>query len=104
MCFIEPEAAGFFRRQILQAAVVGGAAAGASMLLPGLAQGAEAATTGGGPGAAGVQFKWFGTNGWEIAFGNKTILIDPWFNRFESGFLQNKLKMDAVLPTDTTLI
>jgi len=64
----------------------------------------EAAPASGGPGTAGVRFKWFGTNGWEISFGNKTILIDPWFNRFESGFLQNKLNHDLVLPTDTTLI
>ena len=36
--------------------------------------------------------------------GNKTILVDPWFNRFESGFLQNKLDHDRLLPTDTALI
>jgi L-ascorbate metabolism protein UlaG (beta-lactamase superfamily) len=77
---------------------------GRSLLAPGAAEGAETSPRGGGPGAAGVNFKWFGTNGWEITFGNKTILVDPWFNRFESGFLQNKLKMDATLPTDTALI
>jgi L-ascorbate metabolism protein UlaG (beta-lactamase superfamily) len=77
---------------------------GRSLLLPGVAEGAEPAPAGGGPGASGVNFRWFGTNGWEISFGNKTILIDPWFNRFTSGFLQNKLDPNAVLPTDTTLI
>ena len=80
------------------------ASLGRSLFVPGAAEGAETAPGSGGPGAAGVNFKWFGTNGWEITFGNKTILIDPWFNRFESGFLQNKLKMDATLPTDTALI
>ena len=105
MCFVDTE---WSRRGFLATGVTASIAAaanlGRSLLAPGVAEGAEPSPRGGGPGTAGVNFKWFGTNGWEITFGNKTILIDPWFNRFESGFLQNKLKMDAVLPTDTTLI
>jgi L-ascorbate metabolism protein UlaG (beta-lactamase superfamily) len=106
MCFVDSE---WSRRDFLATGMVAGIATatanwGRSLLAPGVAEGAETAPRGGGPGAAGVNFKWFGTNGWEITFGNKTILIDPWFNRFESGFLQNKLKMDAPLPTDTALI
>jgi len=105
MCFVDAE---WSRRGFLAGSVAAGVAAaanlGRSLLAPGVVEGAEPSPRGGGPGTAGVNFKWFGTNGWEITFGNKTILTDPWFNRFESGFLQNKLKMDAVLPTDTTLI
>jgi L-ascorbate metabolism protein UlaG (beta-lactamase superfamily) len=106
MCFVDSE---WSRRGFLASGVVAGvamatASLGRSLFVPGAAEGAETSPRGGGPGAAGVNFKWFGTNGWEIIFGNKTILIDPWFNRFESGFLQNKLKMDATLPTDTALI
>src|SRR5258705_10100975 len=106
MCFIDTS--GMSRRGFLTGSLVAGAAAaaslGRSLVLPGVAEGAEPAPAGGGPGAAGVSFKWFGTNGWEITFGNKTILVDPWFNRFESGFLQNKLNHDTLLPTDTALI
>jgi L-ascorbate metabolism protein UlaG (beta-lactamase superfamily) len=106
MCFIDTD--GMTRRGFLGGGLATGAAAaasvGRSLLLPGVAEGAEAPGASGGPGTSGVRFKWFGTNGWEISFGNKTILIDPWFNRFESGFLQNKLNHDAVLPTDTALI
>src|SRR6266540_3297378 len=106
MCFVDSE---WSRRDFLANGMVAGvamatASLGRSLFVPGAAEGAETSPRGGGPGAAGVNFKWFGTNGWEITFGNKTILIDPWFNRFESGFLQNKLKMDATLPTDTALI
>jgi L-ascorbate metabolism protein UlaG (beta-lactamase superfamily) len=111
MCFVDSESlrlAQLSRRGLLGAGLLAGAAlaadAGRSLLLPGVAEGAETAPRGGGPGAAGVNFKWFGTNGWEISFGGKTILIDPWFNRFESGFLSNKLDHDALLPTDTALI
>jgi L-ascorbate metabolism protein UlaG (beta-lactamase superfamily) len=106
MCFIDTN--GMSRRGFLTGSLVAGAAAaaslGRSLVLPGVAEGAEAAPAGGGPGTAGVSFKWFGTNGWEITFGNRTILVDPWFNRFESGFLQNKLNHDTLLPTDTALI
>jgi L-ascorbate metabolism protein UlaG (beta-lactamase superfamily) len=106
MCFIDTN--GMSRRGFLTGSLVAGAAAaaslGRSLASPGVAEGAESAPAGGGPGTAGVSFKWFGTNGWEITFGNKTVLIDPWFNRFESGFLQNKLNHDTLLPTDTALI
>ena len=104
MCFIEPEAAGLFRRQIVGAGLAGAAAAGASVMLPGLAQGAEPTTKSGGPGGSGARFKWFGTNGWEIAFGAKTILIDPWFGRFDSGFFSGKFNPNTPITTDQGLI
>ena len=56
--------------------------------LPGLNYGAESAPASGGPGQSGVNFTWFGTNGWEITFGERTILIDPWFGRFDAGFFR----------------
>src|ERR1700687_1098851 len=92
---------GFLAAGALASAAMAAADIGRSLLLPGVAEGAEAPSRSGGPGAAGVNFKWFGTNGWEISFANKTILVDPWFNRFESGFLQNKLDSDRLLPTHT---
>ena len=106
MCFIDTN--GMSRRGFLGGSLVVGAAAAAGLgRVAGPARrgrGRGAGARGGGPGAAGVSFKWFGTNGWEITFGNKTILVDPWFNRFESGFLQNKLDHDRLLPNDTALI
>ena len=112
MCFVDTDgfrADAVSRRGFLGTGLAAGVATaaaglGRSLLLPGVAEGAETPPRSGGPGAAGVGFKWFGTNGWEITFGNKTILFDPWFSRFESGFLQNKLKMDALLPNDSALI
>lgn len=110
MCFVDDASFAVHhvsRRRLLGAGLAAGAAlvaGGRSLLLPGVAEGAETAPASGGPGTAGVNFTWFGTNGWEISFAGKTILFDPWFNRFTSGFLQNKLDPNAVLPTDTTLI
>jgi L-ascorbate metabolism protein UlaG (beta-lactamase superfamily) len=102
MCFIEPEAAAAFSRRNLLAAGI--ATAGAGLLVPGVAEGAETPTGGGGPGNSGVRFKWFGANGWEIAFGSRTILIDPWFGRFDSGFFSGKFNAATPITTDQALI
>ena len=86
------------RRQFIRAgaSVAAGLAAGrlapiasaAPVILPGLNQGAETAPASGGPGQTGVNFTWFGTNGWDISWSNRKILIDPWFGRFDSGFFR----------------
>jgi L-ascorbate metabolism protein UlaG (beta-lactamase superfamily) len=114
MCFVDPSwvhaaSRSVSRRQFLGTGLAAGLTAaaldvGKSLLLPGLAEGAEASPKSGGAGAAGVSFKWFGTDGWEIAFANKTILFDPWFSRFESGFLTGKFNPNMTLPVDETLI
>jgi L-ascorbate metabolism protein UlaG (beta-lactamase superfamily) len=106
MCFIEPDASFFSRRQFLGAGLTAGAAAaaGANLLIPGVAEGAETPPKSGGPGNSGVSLKWFGTDGWEITFGNKTILIDPWFGRFDSGFFAGKFNPNTPLTTDQGLI
>ena len=100
MCFFDPRTlhsteGGVSRRHFLGAGMAAGLAAsalsaGRSLLLPGVAEGAETPPAGGGPGTSGVNFKWFGTNGWEITFGNKTILMDPWFSRYDCGFFRGK--------------
>ncbi len=111
MCFVEPHASSFSRRQFLGTGLAAGLAAaamnwGGAFLLPGVAEGAETPPAGGGPGASGVNLAWFGTNGWEITFGNKTILIDPWFGRFDSGFFAGPGKFNPKTPlkVETALI
>ncbi len=100
MCFFDPR--GFSmtegsvsRRRFLGTGMAAGLAAsalgvGRTLLTPGVAEGAETPSKAGGPGTSGVNFTWFGTNGWEIAFGNKTILMDPWFSRYDCGFFRGK--------------
>ena len=114
MCFIDPSWAnlqsdGVSRRQFLGTGLAAGLAAtavdwGKSLLLPGLAEGAEQAPKSGGPGSAGVNFKWFGTDGWEITFGNKTILFDPWFSRFDTGFFAGKFNAKTPIKVEEALI
>src|SRR5690348_636234 len=56
-----------------------------SGLAPGLLGGATPISQAGGPGSAGVNLRSFGTNAWEITSGNKTIWMDPWLTRYDSG-------------------
>jgi L-ascorbate metabolism protein UlaG (beta-lactamase superfamily) len=95
MCFVHDVASdvsrsGISRRGFLGTSLGTAAAGLGSLLLPGLAEGAEPAPRSGGPGTAGVNLRWLGCNGWEITFGDKTILIDPWLSRFDTGFFSGK--------------
>jgi L-ascorbate metabolism protein UlaG (beta-lactamase superfamily) len=113
MCFLDPASLrpaldDVSRRRFLGTGMAMGLAAAATgwgnALLPGVAEGAQMPGPSGGAGTAGVNFKWFGTDGWEISFGNKTVLFDPWFSRFDSGFLTGKFNPNATLPLDEALI
>jgi L-ascorbate metabolism protein UlaG (beta-lactamase superfamily) len=75
-----------------------------SILAPGLAEGAETPPRSGGPGTSGVNLRWLGTNGWEIRFGNQTILLDPWLSRTAAGFFSGKPNADAPLTLEASLI
>jgi L-ascorbate metabolism protein UlaG (beta-lactamase superfamily) len=114
MCFVDPEwvAAAFrglSRRHFLGTGLTAGLTAaatdwGQSFLLPGLADGAEPSPKGGGPGSSGVHFKWFGTDGWEISFGNKVILLDPWLSRIDTGFFAGQFNPRTPLKVEEALI
>jgi L-ascorbate metabolism protein UlaG (beta-lactamase superfamily) len=75
-----------------------------SLLAPGRAEAAETPAKDGGPGTSGVQFRWFGTNSWEIAFGNKTILFDPWLTRIDSGLFSGKFNPKTPLKIEEGVI
>jgi L-ascorbate metabolism protein UlaG (beta-lactamase superfamily) len=86
----------------------GAAALAAAPLFPGLAGGAERVSHRRRE-PAGVSFTWFGTNGWKIEFTAngkpRTILLDPWFARFDSGFFSGRPNPDAPLtPADPSLV
>ncbi len=110
MCFVEADwylHHAFTRRRFLQGGIVAGAAAaalGGASLLPGLAVGAQAPPASGGPGSSGVKLTWFGTNGWEITFGNRTILIDPYFERMDTGFFAGKFNPATPIRVNEELI
>lgn len=85
---------GVSRRQFLGTGMAAGLAAGiGGVTLPITTALAEEDPES--PGNTGVNFTWFGTNGWEIKFGNRTILIDPWFSRFDAGFFTPSRGLDV---------
>lgn len=96
MCFGEMiTRRGFLTTAVATAAAV---AVDGGTALPVLAEDDEVDRDDKGPGAAGVKFAWFGTNGWEITFDNRTILVDPWFGRFDTGFFAGRFNPNVPLP------
>lgn len=111
MCFVHDlhelavaDADSMSRRTFLGASLTTAAAGVGSLLLPGLAEGAEPAPRGGGPGSAGVKLKWLGCNGWQIEFAGKTILFDPWLSRFDTGFFSGRFNAKTPIVVDETAI
>jgi len=77
-------------RATLQAGVEAGASRAVGLTFPGVAAGAERAGTFRPEGERRLRLTWFGTNGWKIEFRandtDRTILVDPFFGRFPTGF------------------
>lgn len=84
--------------------VAASAGIGTHALEPAIAHGAQPVPGSGGQGVAGVTFRWFGTNAWEISFGEKTILIDPWLTRFDSGAFSGRFNLQTPLSVDEPLL
>jgi L-ascorbate metabolism protein UlaG (beta-lactamase superfamily) len=100
---------GLSRRGFLGAGIAGGLTASTvggrkSLVLPGLAEGAVPPSANGGPGSTGVSLKWLGTNGWEITFGSRTILLDPWLSRTDAGFFSGRPNPETPLTLESALI
>ena len=112
MCLAEVHegATGVSRRNVLLAGATGALAVGGSLLFPGVAAGAERGSSGSRSGRhKGLRLTWFGTNGWKLEFragdADRTVLVDPFFARFRTGFLENRFDPDTPLqPADPALI
>ena len=85
------------RRQLLQAGGAAGTALDGGLTFPGVAAGAERPDPA--PEHGGLRLTWFGTNGWKIEFRtgdtDRTILLDPYLARFETGFFTGRFKPDT---------
>ncbi|HEV8627234.1 MAG TPA: MBL fold metallo-hydrolase [Acidimicrobiia bacterium] len=98
----EGERGGVSRRAILQAGVAAGASLAGGLAFPGVAAGAERARRARSRGGDGLRLTWFGTNGWKIQFRahgtDRTILLDPFFGRFKTGFFTGTFNPKTPLP------
>jgi L-ascorbate metabolism protein UlaG (beta-lactamase superfamily) len=55
-------------------------------------------------GAADVALRWFGVNGWEIAFDDTRVLIDPWLTRFPTSGPAGTFDESTPLWVDRTML
>ncbi|MBF9130501.1 MBL fold metallo-hydrolase [Plantactinospora sp. S1510] len=107
------------RRDLLRTAAVGAAAltsvaglstsASASVSASGSASGSLAANrsrTGGGSrgGNAVATFRWFGTSGWRIDIGARTVLVDPYLSRFDTGLFKGAFNQATKLTVDVDTV
>ncbi|WP_433347836.1 MBL fold metallo-hydrolase [Micromonospora sp. CA-111912] len=47
------------------------------------------------PGA--VSFRWWGTSGWRIDIGDRTVLVDPYLSRYDTGLFTGKFNQETPL-------
>ncbi|MFE9653291.1 MBL fold metallo-hydrolase [Micromonospora sp. NPDC006431] len=107
-----PENRSYDRRRFLRDAAVGAAAVSAVGLgagaLAGPAQAAPATaaplTTTGARRSRPVSFRWWGTSGWRIDIGDRTVLVDPYLSRFDTGLFTGKFDQDTPLEVNTEVI
>ncbi|MDG4802641.1 MBL fold metallo-hydrolase [Micromonospora sp. WMMD980] len=96
---------GHTRRRLLRDTAVGAAAVTTAGLVAGAP--ARAATTtaapaGRKPGA--VSFRWWGTAGWRIDIGDRTVLVDPYLSRYDTGLFTGGFRPDTPLTVATDVV
>jgi L-ascorbate metabolism protein UlaG (beta-lactamase superfamily) len=80
---------GYDRRRFLRQAAAGTAAVSAGALAAGPAPAAAAPRTATRPRrAGGASFRWWGTAGWRVDIGDRTVLVDPYLSRFDTGLFR----------------
>ncbi|MGC4887246.1 MBL fold metallo-hydrolase [Micromonospora sp. DT227] len=89
----------YARRRFLRDTAVGAAAVSTAGLVAGTpAQAAPSAPAGRPAGRAGaVSFRWWGTAGWRIDIGDRTVLVDPYLSRFDTGLFRGAFQPDTAL-------
>ncbi|MFR9778910.1 MBL fold metallo-hydrolase [Micromonospora sp. MS34] len=93
------------RRRLLRDAAVGAAAVSAAGLGAGTpAQAAPAAAAPVGATrsrvAGAVSFRWWGTAGWRIDIGDRTVLVDPYLSRYDTGLFTGRFDAGTPLTVD----
>ena len=47
--------------------------------------------------AGAVSFRWWGTSGWRIDIGDRTVLVDPYLSRFDTGLFSGAFNPETPL-------
>ncbi|WP_406037245.1 MBL fold metallo-hydrolase [Micromonospora sp. NBC_00898] len=112
----ENRTSGYDRRRFLRDAAAGTAAISAGGLgAAALTAPAQAAAAAAAPAAApaaatgsrrsgAVSFRWWGTSGWRIDIGDRTVLVDPYLSRFSTGLFSGAYNPETPLQVRTDVI
>lgn len=55
-------------------------------------------------GNAAATFRWFGTSGWRIDIGARTVLVDPYLTRFDTGLFKGAFDQATKLTVDVDTV
>ncbi|MBM0260678.1 MBL fold metallo-hydrolase, partial [Micromonospora sp. 4G55] len=51
-----------------------------------------------------VSFRWWGTSGWRIDIGDRTVLVDPYLSRYDTGLFRGAFDPATPLTVDTAVV
>ncbi|MEH0818564.1 MBL fold metallo-hydrolase [Micromonospora sp. CPCC 205714] len=92
------------RRRFLRSTAAGAAAVTAGGLATGApAQAAPTAATGLRRSGA-LSFRWWGTSGWRIDIGDRTVLVDPYLSRYDTGLFRGAFDPATPLTVDAAVV
>jgi L-ascorbate metabolism protein UlaG (beta-lactamase superfamily) len=98
------------RRRFLRTATAGTAVAaivGTSAATPVVAArggGGRGPGTGAGAGTTAATLRWLGTSGWRVEIGSRTLLVDPYLSRFNTGLFEGAFDPATELTVDAAAI
>ncbi|MFG1868728.1 MBL fold metallo-hydrolase [Micromonospora arborensis] len=97
------------RRRFLRDAAATTALVSAGGLVAGSATPAQAAPPAAAPAPTArrkgaVSFRWWGTAGWRVDIGERTVLVDPYLSRIDTGLFTGAFKTDTPLTVRTDVI
>ncbi|MEH1053708.1 MBL fold metallo-hydrolase [Micromonospora sp. CPCC 206171] len=92
------------RRRFLRTTAAGAAVVTAGGLATGTP--AQAAPTAAAARArqGAVSFRWWGTSGWRIDIGDRTVLVDPYLSRYDTGLFRGAFDPATPLAVDTAVV
>ncbi|TDC81818.1 MBL fold metallo-hydrolase [Micromonospora sp. KC606] len=97
----------FDRRRFLRTTAAGAAAVTAVGLVtgaPAQAAPATAADPTRRPRSGAVSFRWWGTSGWRVDIGDRTVLVDPFLSRYDTGLFRGAFDPATPLTVDTAVV
>ncbi|NYF57210.1 MBL fold metallo-hydrolase [Micromonospora purpureochromogenes] len=92
------------RRRFLRTTAAGAAVVTAGGLATGTPAQAAPTPAAGRARQGAVSFRWWGTSGWRIDIGDRTVLVDPYLSRYDTGLFRGAFNPATPLTVDTAVV